>query len=110
MVDNLWAITIVVRPLRACYKINIHFFVKLIKQTGGPWTLDRSHESLSGWHLWTQGYNLNKLGRGLLGDDTYQISKFYAFWFQTRRLFMFSYLAYVNYVTPGAGPVLAPGA
>ena len=26
-------------------------------------------------HFWPQGYNLNTLGRGLLGDATYQISK-----------------------------------
>ena len=26
-------------------------------------------------HFWPQGYNLNKLGRGPLGDATYQISK-----------------------------------
>ena len=26
-------------------------------------------------HFWPHGHNLNKLGRGLLGDATYQISK-----------------------------------
>ena len=26
-------------------------------------------------HFWPPGYNLNKLGRGLLGDATYQISE-----------------------------------
>ena len=31
------------------------------------------------------GHNLNKLGRGVLCDATYQISTFYALWFQTRR-------------------------
>ena len=40
--------------------------------------------------FWHQGYNLNNLGRGLLGDATYQISMFLAFWFQTRRFLMFS--------------------
>ena len=30
------------------------------------------------------GHNLNKLGRSLLGDATYQISTLYALWFQTR--------------------------
>ena len=25
-------------------------------------------------HIWPQGHNLNKLGRGLLGDATYQVS------------------------------------
>ena len=33
-------------------------------------------------HFRPQGYNLNKLGRGLLGDATYQISKLWALWFQ----------------------------
>ena len=26
-------------------------------------------------HFWPEGYNLNKLGRGPLGDDKYQISR-----------------------------------
>ena len=38
-----------------------------------------------GWgHLCPQGYYLNKLGRSPLGDATYQISRHYALWFQTR--------------------------
>ena len=28
-----------------------------------------------GAHFWLQGYNLNKRGRGPLGDATYQMSK-----------------------------------
>ena len=32
-------------------------------------------DTLERGHYWPQGYNLNKLGRGLLGDATYQISK-----------------------------------
>ena len=27
-------------------------------------------------HFWPEGHKLNKLGRGLLDDDTYQISRF----------------------------------
>ena len=34
-----------------------------------------------------QEHNLNKLGGGPLGDVTYQISRLYAMWFQTRRFF-----------------------
>ena len=30
--------------------------------------------------------------------------------FRQEEFFMYSYLAYVNHVTPGAGPFLAPGA
>ena len=26
-------------------------------------------------HFWPKGHNLNKLGKGLLGDATYQISR-----------------------------------
>ena len=37
-----------------------------------------------------QGYNLNKFGRGPLDEATYQISKMWAFWFQTKRFFNFS--------------------
>ena len=32
-------------------------------------------------HFWPKGHNLNKLGRGLLGDATYQISRLKASWF-----------------------------
>ena len=41
-------------------------------------------------HFWPQGYYLNKLGRGSPGDATYQISKPYALWFQSRRFLKFS--------------------
>ena len=40
-------------------------------------------------HFWPQGYILNKLDRGLLGDAKYQISRVWAFWFQTRRFLKF---------------------
>ena len=41
-----------------------------------------------GWgHFWPQGLNLNKLGRGSLGDATYQISSFFGLSFQTGRFF-----------------------
>ena len=40
--------------------------------------------------FWPQGYHLNKLGRGLLGDATYKLSKLYALWFQRRRFLKFS--------------------
>ena len=62
-------------------------------------------------HFWPKGHNLNKHGRGLLGDATYQISRLYALWFQTRRfVHAFPHKAYVNNATPGARLVLAPGA
>ena len=35
------------------------------------------------------GHNLNKLDRGPIGDATYQISRLYALWFQTKDFFMF---------------------
>ena len=38
-------------------------------------------------HFWLQGNNLNNLGRGPLGEAMYQISKAWAFCFQTRRFF-----------------------
>ena len=44
-----------------------------------------------------RGHNLNKLGRGPLGDATYQL-----LWFQTRRLFhAFPLYDYVKDVTLG---------
>ena len=41
-------------------------------------------------HFWPQGHTLNKLGKGLLCDATYQISKLYAPWLQRRRFLKFS--------------------
>ena len=35
--------------------------------------------------LWPQGHHMNNLGRGPLGDATYQISKLYSFYLQRRR-------------------------
>ena len=40
-------------------------------------------------HFWLQGYNLNKLGRGLLYDARYQIARLWTFLFQTRRVLKF---------------------
>ena len=39
--------------------------------------------------LLSQGYNLNKLGTGSLGNASYQTSRLYALRFQTRRFFLF---------------------
>ena len=58
-------------------------------------------------HFWPQGHNLNKLGRGPLGDATYKISRLYALWAQTR---FFHVFPYVKHGTPGVGPFSAPGA
>ena len=49
-------------------------------------------------HFWPQGHTLNKLGRGLLYCATYQISRLYALWFQTRRFYInFLYTLCVKY-------------
>ena len=61
-------------------------------------------------HFWPKGYNLNNLGRGLLDEATYQISKTWAFWFQSRRfLNVFPMLVYVKHAGPWARPFLDPG-
>ena len=64
-----------------------------------------------GWgHFLSKWYNLNKLGRGLLVDASYQISRLKALWFQTRRFFYnLPISAYVKHVTLWAVPFLAPG-
>ena len=60
-------------------------------------------------HYWPHGYNLNKLGRGLLGDASYQVSR--PCGFSQEYFFMFFPIkAYVKHVTPGVGHFLAPGA
>ena len=62
-----------------------------------------------GAFLWPQGYNLNNLGRGPLGEAMYQISNPRAFWFQIRRfLKFFPIWVFVKQVTPDAGPFLTP--
>ena len=56
------------------------------------------------------GHNLNNFGRGPLDEATYQISKTWTFWFQSRRfLKVFPMLVYVENVGPWVGPFLAPG-
>ena len=48
-------------------------------------------------HFGPQGHYLNKRGRSLLDDTSYQILRLYALWFQTRRFFhVFTIYAYVN--------------
>ena len=60
-------------------------------------------------HFWPQGHNLNKLVRGLQGDATYQISKLYALWFQTRRLFYVSpYISLCKACDPWSVAILGP--
>ena len=65
-------------------------------------------------HFWPQGHNLNKLGKGLLGDATFQISRLWALWFQTRIFFSrFPYISQCKTCdTPGGGggAFLAPEA
>ena len=41
-------------------------------------------------HFWSQGNNLNNLGRCSLGEAMYQLSKAWAFCFQTKRFYSFS--------------------
>ena len=61
-------------------------------------------------HFWPQGNNSNSLGRGQIGEAMYQISKAWAFCFQTRRFLKFYPIwVYVKQETPGAGPFLTPG-
>ena len=53
--------------------------------------------------------NLNKLGRGLPDDASYQISRLYALWFQTRSFFHVSpNKSLCKTCDPKAEPFLAP--
>ena len=57
------------------------------------------------------GAFMNKLGRGSLGDATYQISNLYAIQFQRRKILkMCFFVPMFQLMTPGEGPVLIPGA
>ena len=51
-----------------------------------PYTSKLCKTSDPGWgHFLPQGYNLNNLGRSQLDEATYQISKAWTFFLQTRR-------------------------
>ena len=57
-----------------------------------------------------QGHNLNKLGRGPLGDATYQISRPRTLWFQTRNCFhVLPYISLCKTCDPQGGAILVPG-
>ena len=59
----------------------------------------------------TPGASYEQRGRVPQGDVTYQISSLYAFQFQIRRILkMDFFVAGFQLLTPGAGPVLTPGA
>ena len=63
------------------------------------------------WPILAPGHYLNKLGRGSLGDATYQIYQgFRPCGFREEVFSCFTIQAYVKHVTPGAGPFSAPGA
>ena len=77
---------------------------------GFPYIRPYKHVVPGRGHFWPKGYNLNNLGRGLLDEATYQISKTWAFWFQSRRfLKVFLMLVYLKHVCPWAGPIFTPG-
>ena len=72
-------------------------FVKHVTQGAGP--------------LWPQGHTLNKVGKGPLGDATYQISRLYALWFPTGRFFhVFPYISLCKTCDLPAGTFFAQGA
>ena len=55
--------------------------------------------------FWSQWHIINKLGRGPPDDDTYQLSKLYAMWFQTRRFFHnCPYVSPCKTCDPSVGP------
>ena len=58
--------------------------------------------------FWPQGYYLNRLGRSPLGDATYQISRLWALWFQTRRFFhVLTFIGLWKNMWPLAGSAVA---
>ena len=63
-------------------------------------------------HFSPKGYNLNKLGRGPLGDATYQISRLYtvyALWLKTRRFsHVFPYISLCKTCNPQSGAIFGP--
>ena len=59
----------------------------------------------------TPGTFYEQLGRGPQGDATYQILNLYTIQYQRRKILNMSFFVPMfQLVTPGAGPVLTPGA
>ena len=56
-------------------------------------------------HFWPKGHNLNNLGRCLLGDSTYKISRPCSF-----RQDFFHISLYISLCKTGAFPLRVPGA
>ena len=60
-------------------------------------------------HFWPQGHNFNKLGRGQLGDVSYQISRLYVLRFQTSFFPMFfPYISLCVMCDPWGGSIFGP--
>ena len=51
------------------------------------------HVTIMAGQFWPHGHNLCKLGRCLLYDATYQVSRFYALWFRQKD---FTFIPYIN--------------
>ena len=69
------------RSSEFCLKLTFRYMLKAGHVPGGTW----------GWgQFLPMEHNLNKLGRGPLGHATYQISRLWVLWFQTRILSLFS--------------------
>ena len=60
-------------------------------------------------HYWPNKHNLKKLGKGLLGDATYPISRFEVLWFQTRKMcHVFPYISLCKTCDPEDGAMFGP--
>ena len=94
-ISNIWAFWFQSRRILKVFPMLV--YVKHV----GPWARP---------FLWPKDYNLNNLGRGLLGEAEYQISKTLAFWLQSRRfLKVFPMLVYVKHVGSGRGQLWPQG-
>ena len=59
-------------------------------------------------HFWPQGYNLNNLGRGPLGEAKYQLSKAPVFWRQIRRFLKVFSICLCKTCGPQGGAIFDP--
>ena len=67
-----------------------------------------SYEKLISRGVWP-GHNLNKISNQPLGDNTFQISKLQALWFQRRGFLKFSYITLCKTYEPRGGAIFGPG-
>ena len=68
--DNIKALGLVVSDKKVSFMFSLYNMLYVLKKVSYVKLVTPGRN-----HFWPQGYNLNKVGNGPLGDATYQITK-----------------------------------